>query len=213
MLDVKTLFIASTVILLLVSIITLFKYKQNPKNSAIKYLTLFILLHFIGFVGFILRNQIPDFLSIVIANTLFGAGTLSLYLATKAITNKEPIWHNRYLIPIITFFIGFIIFTYIEYNTSARIFIYYLFCFIYTSAIAWLFWFNDSMKFKIFDRVSSVFFTILSIIFLGVIFQTSFIKLQAYYFSNSNTFMILSIFIMIALNLWTILTIKHRVKN
>jgi len=211
--DVKTLFSAITAILLLVSLIMIFSYKQNPENSAIKYLALFIVLHFIGFVGFILRNQIPDFLSIVVANTLFGAGTLSLYLATKAITNKTPIWYNRYLIPLLTYFIGFIIFTYVEYDTSIRIFIYYLFCFIYTSAIAWLFWFNDSVRFRVFDRVSAIFFAALSIIFLGVVFQTSFTKLQAYYFSNTNTFMILSIFIMILLNLWTVIATKYRIKN
>lgn len=213
MLEVKTLFIANTLFLSIVSAIMIFSYIKNQKNSAIKYLALFIVMHCIGFVGFILRNQIPDFISIVIANTLFAAGTLSLYLAVKAITGIKPIWHNRYLIPLLTFFIGFIIFTYVEYDTRARIFIYYFFCFIYTSSIAWLFWFKASEEFKIFDRVSSLFFTILFLIFLGIVFQTSFIRLQAYYFSNQNIFMILSIFIMFVLNLWTLLAIKYRVKS
>lgn len=213
MLDVKTLFIVGTLVLLLVSIIMIHSYKQNPKNKARKYLTLFILLHFIGFIGFILRNQIPDFVSIIVANTLFASGTLSLYIATKIITNKTPAWHNRYLIPLVIFAIGFIVFTYVEYDTSTRTLLYYLFCFIYTSAIAWLFWFNDSAAFRVFDRLSALFFATLSIIFLAVVFQTSFTQLQAYYFSNTNTFMILSIFIMIILNLWAVAVAKYRIKN
>ncbi len=213
LLDVKTLFVVSTVILAIVSTIMVFSYLKNKQNSALKYLTLFIAIHFIGFIGFILRNQIPDFISIIVANTLFAVGTLCLYLAIKAITGINPIWHNRYFIPVLMFFIGFIIFTYIEYDIRARIFIYYFFCFIYTASIAWILWSNISERFRIFDRASALFFTILAIVFLGVVFQASFLRIQAYYFSNSNTFMILSIFIINLLSFWTLGAIKYRVKN
>lgn len=211
--DVKIIFTINTIILAIISIVMIINYLKYPKNSSIKYLSLFIILHFIGFIGFIFRNQIPDFLSIVIANTLFAAGTLSLYLSTRAITKQKPIWNNRYFIPLFTYFIGFIIFTYVEYDTSIRVFIYYLFCFIYTLSIAWLFWFSSSVKYKIFDRASALFFAALAIIFLGVVFQATFIKIQAYYFSNANTFMLLSILAINILCVWSIVVLRYRVKN
>jgi hypothetical protein len=211
--DMKIIFAINTLVLLIISIISTVEYKKNTKNDSIKFLQLFIVLHFVGFVFFILRNQIPDFISIIIANTLFAIGTLSLYLATKSIMNIQPIWHNRYVVPIIIFFIGFIIFTYAEYDTRTRILIYYIMCFMYTISIAWLFWHTNSIKFKIFDKISAVLFTAVFLIFLGIILQTTFIKLQTYYFSNANTFMILSILIMDLLAFWTLFTIKYRVKN
>lgn len=209
----KFLFSATTILLTAVSLFMIYNYIKNKQNGAIKYLTLFILLHLIGFVGFILRNQIPDFLSIIVANGLFAVGTLYLYLAVKVMVKNTPIWQTRYLVPLFTYLIGFLVFTYIEYETSIRILIYYFFSIIYTSAIAWLFWFSESVKYRVYDRVSSLFFGFLSVLFLAVLFQTSAIKLQAYYFSNTNLLMNLSIIVMIAINIWTIISIKYRVEK
>ena len=68
-------------------------------NLAIKYLTFFTFLYTIGFILLILRNQIPDFVSIVLANTLFAIGTLFLYFALKSLLDLNIKWRERYLIP------------------------------------------------------------------------------------------------------------------
>lgn len=211
--DAKMLYIMSTITLLFVSIVLLVNYKKNPKNYAIKFLTYFILSHFIGFVLFTLRNQIPDFFSIIIANTLFAIGTMSLYFTIKAILKIEPLLHTRYLIPLVTYFAGFIIFTYISYDTKARILIYYLYCIIYLIPSAWLLWTNKSPSNILFDKITSILFFSIASLLIWIIMQVSFIPLHTYYFSNSNLFIILSIFIINILGLWSLLALRYRIKN
>ncbi|MGB3751380.1 MAG: hypothetical protein WA945_07400, partial [Arcobacteraceae bacterium] len=179
----------------------------------IKYLTYFVVLHFIGFIFFVLRNQIPDFFSIIIANMLFAVGTLFFYLTIKTIVNEKTIWHNRYYIPVFMFFIGFIIFTYFIYDTKTRIIIYYFYCAGSIFPSAWLLWKNDSKNFKLFDKTTAILLFIISFIFISIIIQSIFIKLQDYYFSNNNIFMIVSIVIADLLSLWTLLALKYRVEK
>ncbi len=211
--DVKILYVVSTIILSFVSIVLVMNYRKKPQNNAIKFLTYFIVLHFIGFVLFILRNQIPDFISIVIANTLFAIGTISLYLTIKSLLNIEPILQKRYLIPLVTYFIGFIVFTYISYDTKTRILIYYLFCAIYLLSTGWLLWRNKSFEYNLFDKITSVMFFAISSILIWIILQVSFMTLHSYYFSNSNIFMILSIFIINILSFWSLFALRYRIKN
>ena len=211
--DIKILYIGNMLVLFATSTILYIKYRKQPQNSALKFLTIFMGFHFFGFVLFILRNQIPDFLSIVIANTLFAAGVISLYITVRAFTKIEPAWHNRYFIPLITYFIGFVIFTYVNYDTKTRILIYYLFCTIFMIPSAWFLWKNNVAKYKVFDKATAILFFIISLILIWIIVQVSFIQLQTYYFSNSNIFMMLSFFIMNILNFWSLLALRYRIKN
>ena len=211
--NIKIIFTINTLVLFFMSIYMIYTYRKKPYNQTIKFLTYFIVLHSIGFVLFILRNQIPDFLSIIFANTLFAIGTLFLYFAIKSLLQLNIEWHGRYLIPLITYFIGFIIFTYISYNTTTRIVIYYSYCVLFLSPSAWFFWFNSSSKFKIFDRFTALFFFTIVMLFSWIIIKASFMNLHTYYFSNSNIFMMLSNIVMMLLVIWTILCVKIRIKD
>lgn len=211
--NIKIIFTINTLMLLLISVYMIHTYRKKSHNQTIKFLTYFIVLHSIGFLLFILRNQIPDFLSIIFANTLFAIGTLFLYFTIKSLLHLDIQWHGRYLIPLITYFIGFVIFTYISYNTTTRIVIYYSYCVLFLSPSAWFLWFKSSSEFKTFDRFSAILFLSIIMLFLWVIIKASFLNLHTYYFSNSNIFMMLSNMVMMLLIIWTILCVKIRIKN
>lgn len=211
--DIKILFTTNAIILLITLTILISHYKKNTQNKSIKFLTYFIALHFIGFMFFVLRNQIPDFFSIIVANMLFAVGTLFFYMSIRAIIKIEPIWYNRNYIPLLVFLIGFVIFTYISYDTKTRILIYYLFCAIFVFASGWLLWTKNALEFKFFDKTTAIMFFIISFVLIGIFLQATILKIETYYFSNKNIFMILSIVIIDLLSLWTLLALKYRIKN
>jgi len=211
--DIKILYMVNALVLLGTSLVLYVNYKKYSQNISLKFLTYFMGFHLFGFILFILRNQIPDFISIVIANSFFATGVLCLYMTIRAITKVEPVWHNRYFIPLLTYFVGFVIFTYVSYDTKTRILIYYLFCTIFMIPSAWFLWKNNVSKYKVFDKSTAILFFTISLILIWIIIQVSFIKLQTYYFSNSNIFMMLSFFIMNILSVWSLLALRYRIKN
>lgn len=211
--DVRLLFIINTLTLLITLIVLITNHIKDTQNKSIKFLTYFIALHFIGFILFVLRNQIPDFFSIIVANMLFAIGVVYLYMAIRSILKKEYIWHNRYFIPILIYFIGFVMFTYISYDTQTRILIYYTFCTMFVFPSGWLLWSAQSEKFKVFDKASAIVFFIIALIFTAIIFQATIIRIETYYFSNKNIFMILSLIIVDIMSLWALLALRYRIKT
>jgi hypothetical protein len=167
----------------------------------------------VGFVLLILRNQIPDFFSIVIANTFFAIGSLNLYVATRAIVNLDSKWHYRYYIPIVFIFVSFILFTYIDFNTPFRMVIYFTFATIYSFLSFYLFWFYASSEYRVFDKISAILFFIgilnASFMVLRVLFQ----DVTSYYFGNSDIFMYLPSINMLILSLWIAFLVRYRIKS
>jgi hypothetical protein len=210
---IKVLFITNTIVLFSLTIYLLYKWKHDKHYRALKLLAIFIASYFIGHFLLILRNQIPDFFSIVVANTFFAIGSLNLYVATKAILNLDSKWYNRYYVPIVIIFLSFILFTYIDFNTSARIMIYYSFVTIYSFFSFYLFWFYRCEKFVLLDKITAIFF------FIGVV-NSSFMVLRvfmknitSYYFGNLDLFIYSAAISMLFFCLWIILLVKYRIKN
>jgi hypothetical protein len=191
----------------------LFLYKKNSQNTAMKFITYFVVLYCLGFILFILRNQIPDFLSIVIANTFFALGSLCLYVAIRAIVGLNSKWQIRYWIPILIVFVGFYIFTLIDFNPNMRALIYSVFVLFYSLLDMWLFGFYASSKFYIFDKISSMVFFVGFVIFSLVAIESRIIHIDAYYFNNVNIIIYLPNIYMLMLNLWIISLVTYRIKN
>lgn len=211
MLDLKIVFIINTFVLFFLSIYMFIKYKQNPYNRTIKFLTYFANCYFIGFLLVISRNKISDFISIVIANTLFISGTISLYIAIRALLNLDSQVHIRYIIPILIIFVGFFIFTYIDYNIEARLILFSSSCIFFASIYSWLFWFYSSEKFTLFDRVSCFLFIIEVMLFTTRILNSFSINIQAYLFRNESIFSYLPNLFMLTLNIWIVILVKYRI--
>ncbi len=209
----KMLFIINTVILLILAIYMLFLYKKNSQNRATKFITYFVVLYCLGFTLFILRNQIPDFLSMVIANTFFALGSLCLYVATRAIVGLDSKWQIRYWIPVLIIFVGFNIFTFIDFNPNMRALMYSVFALLYSLLEMWLFGFYTSSKFYTFDKISSIVFFVGAIIFLLRAIESRIIHIDAYYFNNVNLIISLPNIYMLVLNIWILTLVTYRIKN
>lgn len=212
MLDIKTIFFANIFVLFILSIYLVYLHKKNPSNRALKFVANFVIFYFLGLVLFILRNQIFDFLSIVIATTFFAFGSVSLYVATRDIVGLDSKWHSRYWIPILIVFAGHFIFTYIDFNTNMKMTIYYTFCVFYSSLSFWLFWFYSAKKFKVFDKISSLVFLIGCLIFLVILLRVHLLNVATYYFANTDIFILLPNLYMLILNLWIIALVTYRIK-
>lgn len=213
MLNIKIIFLINTFLLFIFSVFFIIYFLKNPHNKIIKFITYFVSSYFLGFVLFIFRNQISDFFSIVIANTLFATGSLNLYLATRAIVNLKSKWEFRYCLPIFIIFMGHYIFTYIDFNIHMRVIIFNLFAMVYSFFSFLFFWKNSSIKYRIFDKISSIIFLIGSIMFFILSLYSYSINISAYYFSNTDFFLILPNLYILALNLWIISLIAYRIKN
>lgn len=213
MIDIKFFFLSNIILLLFLSFYMIILYIRDPKNRAIQFITYFTVFFFFAFVLFVLRNQISDFLSIVVANTLFAIAILFLYIAIKVSLNLDSKWHLRYWIPIIIFFVGFFIFTHLSFNFSSRLYIYCIFLIIYCIHFAWLFRLHKSEKFKLFDTLSSIFFLLGVVVFLLVIVFSNIESFSNYYFANINFALYLPNIFYFILNLWAVMLIKYRIKN
>lgn len=211
--DLKILFATNILILFVTLSILIFNYTKDKQNKSLQISILYIFFHLIGFIFFVLRNQVSDFLSIILANFFFALGALFLFLSVKSMLKNNPIWYKRYLIPLFVFLVGFLIFTYVDYDTKSRVIIYYSFCSIFVLAAAYLFWTHSSPKFELFNKLSAILFLIIALVLIVMILQTSLLHIDTYYFSNKNIYMVISIGIIDTLCLWTLLALKYKIKN
>lgn len=207
------LFSINIVLLFVLASYLLLKYQNNSHNRVLKLVSYFVISYFVGFVLLVLRNQIPDFFSIVVANTFFAMGSLNLYVATKTMLDLDSKWHYRYTIPILVIFLSFILFTYINFDTSMRMIIYFSFVAIYSWLSFYLFWRYSSEKLKVFDKLSAVVFLIVCFNALFIIVRVFLKNVPSYYFGSIDMLIYLPSINMLLLNLWVVFLIKYRIKS
>lgn len=102
-------------------------YRSNTMSKAINYFTLFYIFSAIGSLLIFFRVEIDNqFLSIIIANLFLVLGILLLVSGVALLTMKTP--NYRFVVfVLITYFVLFIYYTYIDSNATARVI---SFCFI-----------------------------------------------------------------------------------
>ena len=207
MVNMIPLFILNAITFILLTCCILFQHKNRLNILEIRYLFYFSLFWGISLCLLILRNIIPDFFSIVIANTFAAAGTIYIYLAVRTIVGIEHKWHHCYWIPISILFAGMLIFTYVIFSTETRFLIYFSFMALYNGLIAWLFYTHKSSKFKLFDLSSSIVFTIGTFIFFSITLYTSFKETAQYLFNNVNFIIVFAPLYMLTLSIWVIIAL------
>lgn len=206
----KLFFLLNILILFILFLSSMLFYIKNPNNRVIKFIILLAFFFFSGLILMILRNEINDFLSIVIANTLFALGTICLHIIVKEILSLNSSWQNRYWIPITLIFINFYFFTYLDYN-YIRAKVFFLFCMIYSIYFVYLFWKFKTKEFYIFEIFSLITFSIGSIIF-SILFLHNPKNYSLYYFSNTDILFILPNIYMILVTLWSF-SVLQKVRN
>jgi hypothetical protein len=191
----------------------LFTYYKNKKNTTIRYFTAYSFIYFFAFFLFSLRNQIPDFLSIVVANSLLAASSITLYIITKKILNKLSHFSWRYYIPVFIILFGHAIFTYIGPNTQIKMVVFALFCIVYSSLQAYYFMAYGLKNHRTYNILSSLLFSSFALAFVLVIFYALSIQIHTFYFSNAHFILILPNILLFFLVFWVIYSVKNHAKN
>jgi len=189
-------------------------YKTHNNNKKEQQLIFyFVLCYFLGLIFIVLRNKIPDFFSIVLSNTIFAVGSVSLYLGSKAILKLDSKWYIQHIIPIIIVFVGHFTFTYVYYNTQFRIFSYSLFASAFSFLSAHLFWKYKSKKYFLFDTISVFVFLTGALSFLLVALKVNLIDVSTYFFNNSKWIFLLPNLYLFLIVIWFVSLLLFRLKN
>jgi signal transduction histidine kinase len=131
-------------------------WKLLPKEKSLKYFTLHGLLWIIGMTLVVLRGVIPDFFSIVIANSILVLGVAYLLKAAQTHFKKENNYTTLKVLLVFSIFISFSYFTYILPSYGIRTTILSSVLIPLFSLTGWLFW-NSKQKglFKI-NRITAI---------------------------------------------------------
>lgn len=139
-LDLQTIFRTSIIDTAAIALFFIFVCRSKQFHNSILYLGPAYISLSIGLILLSLRNEIPDFFSILLANTLM---MFWLILAWRAIRvfQKLPLLTKPLLSALLMFIFLFTVFTYLQPNINARVFIFSLYAFIFSISI-----FRDILK-------------------------------------------------------------------
>ena len=202
MIDAKILMTGSFISLMVLIIVGFTLFYKFPQKKYFKYFALFPTFFLAGEFLRTLRIVIPDFFSVVIANTLMVSGIMFLYIGVRAILNLESQWHNRYFIPIGVVLLGLILFTYLHYDVAMRILVFSAFTIIYVSTISWKFFKYATKEYKIIDYISGTLFVIGIIIFLIRGAKASMIEINVNYPKSTEILNILIYTYLLFITAW-----------
>jgi len=121
MLDMRTLMITFVINSLINTIVMAIYWRQNRKYfSGISWWVLSLVLQTLGFLLLGIRGILPDFVTIVVSNTMIVTASFLLYIGFKQLVSyKDRNIHNYILV--IVYFILQYYFTYIQPSGSGRI--------------------------------------------------------------------------------------------
>jgi len=121
-LDLRTLSVNNILVSLSLGICLIQYSKNYPQFKGIKTIGYAFIVSGSGFLLIVLRNYIPDFLSIIISNVSFvlNMGLIHLGLAVFYGFNVKSIKQLHFVL-LISIFISALVFTYIENDTNIRI--------------------------------------------------------------------------------------------
>lgn len=141
LLDIRTIFFFVSVTYIMQAMVMLGLSRIASRYPGVNMWLLFTLLIAVGFVLLALRMVAPRWLSIVVANTLFGLSLIALARGTElflGLPTQRSIRLFSALIAVIP--VGFTIFAYIIPNLNARTVLILSVISFYTGYTAWLFW-------------------------------------------------------------------------
>lgn len=210
MIDSKILFSITVSVLLVALIDILYRYYKGQRELVVRYAILVVASYLLGLSLILLRNMIPDFFSIVVANTFFIIGAICVYITSRAVLGLESKWHMRYWIPVAIIFIGFSIYTYLDFNMNARLILHFSFCVLYYALASWLFWIYARSESHRFDRLSAVMFFIFFLFSLFIVFKGTTSKLELNLLSNNDGLLLLPSIDISMLGIWSMLLVRYR---
>lgn len=160
-LDVRTLFVVSTIISLYMSLV-LFLYSRSQKTyPGFGFWLAGNILALITYFSYATRGYIPDFLSIPVANSAGVLGNVFRLEGMKKFFNGPGLWLPNFLAPAVVF-VAHTYFLYIDDNLVARDVVFTCANLLYVSRMIWLLIFDSKED----TKPIALFFASLLIIFM-----------------------------------------------
>jgi PAS domain S-box-containing protein len=120
LLDMRTVFIDFSISNAICAIVMAFLWRQNHRRSpGLSFWLAFFIMQFLAVLLVTLRGMIPNFISIVVANTLGVGGIILLYMGMERFANKVRSQIHNYVLLVVFFFVH-TYFTYVQPSLSAR---------------------------------------------------------------------------------------------
>ena len=155
MLDIHTLSIVAVISALAFFIVTFTVSRLLPQEHSLRDWVAAAALLAAGLLLLGLRGIIPDFISIVIANSLTVLGIGFLYVGTRNLLGAGSARHWHW-IGAGAMFIACIVFTYISPNLPARIIAFSVTTVPFYAACGWLFWRHGETQLRVLDRFTAL---------------------------------------------------------
>jgi hypothetical protein len=119
-LDMRTLVYSAGIVSLMLTLCMFYVLYARKTYAGFFQWTISVLLTFLGFMLLSLRGIFPDFLTIVVANSLLVASTLLIIAGIEAFIGlSRKMW--QYSVPLVFLIITFVYFTYFSASLSARV--------------------------------------------------------------------------------------------
>jgi hypothetical protein len=120
LIDIRTLSVVASIISLVLCICMIYIFSTRKTYSGFTQWTIAAILYSFGMVFMGLRGILPDFISIIVANTLIIAGCASIACGLELFTNStRRMW--LFISLIVSMLLLFLYFTYYSPDINARI--------------------------------------------------------------------------------------------
>jgi len=147
-LDVRTIFIGYTISNAICAIVVGFLWRQNHRRyPGLGFWLAGFTMQFAAVLLITLRGVIPDFMSIVAANTIAVAGIILLYIGLEYFTETPGPQHHNYLL-LAVFFSVHTYFTYLQPSLTWRNYNFSFTTLLLCIQVAWLMFHRADVKFR-----------------------------------------------------------------
>jgi PAS domain S-box-containing protein len=138
MLDMKTILLTSVISNALITVFIALLWHQNRKRYAgLSFWLTDYVLQMLGITLLLLRNAVPDFVSIIVAQTMIIAGALSIYMGLERFVHRQSTQIHNY-IALISFVLIMSYFTFVLPDIDIRTLTVNIALAILTLQCAWL---------------------------------------------------------------------------
>ena len=137
-LDMKTVMLIYAIIAAICAVFMAIMLHFNRRRFAgISFWLIGMILQTVGLILIVLRGIVPDFISLIVSNTVIIAGILIIYIGLERFVGKKSSQIHNYILLVIFIAIQ-VYFTYVQSNLTVRTFNITVITLILTFQCAWL---------------------------------------------------------------------------
>lgn len=201
MLDLRTLALITMMSAIVFAFAAAMVWRLVPQEESLRDWTTGSILMAVSTLLLGLRDIVPDFLSIIVANSALVSSLGILHVGTRNLFGRGsgPPWH--WLAGGAMFF-ACIIFTYVAPNLPMRLIALSLLISPFFVASGWIFWRCQESQLKIVDRLTAVIFSAGALLFIARAVVAFGAAVSVDYTSTSSGLLVAPYFYSILFNVW-----------